>query len=643
LNDLAKNVILWIVIAVVLLSVFQSFSPSSPRVQTIPYSTFLSYVENGSVQEVTFEGEAIRGKRTGNEGTFLTYSPETDNTALIGMLHEHGVLINASPPEQQSFLLQLFISSFPILLLIGVWVYFMRQMQGAGGGRGAMSFGKSRARLLGEDQVHVTFADVAGVEEAKEEVVEIVDFLKDPAKFQRLGGKIPKGVLMVGPPGTGKTLLARAIAGEAKVPFFTISGSDFVEMFVGVGASRVRDMFEQAKKHAPCIIFIDEIDAVGRHRGAGLGGGHDEREQTLNQLLVEMDGFEGNEGVIVIAATNRPDVLDPALLRPGRFDRQVVVPLPDVRGREQILKVHMRKVPVDPNVKPAVIARGTPGFSGADLANLVNEAALLAARANRRTVRMEEFDKAKDKIMMGTERRSMVMSEEEKKLTAYHESGHAIVGLLVPDHDPVYKVTIIPRGRALGVTMFLPEEDRYSYSKQRLMSQMKSLFGGRIAEELIFGRDYVTTGASNDIERATEIARNMVTKWGLSDRLGPLTYTEDDGEIFLGRSVTRHKQVSDVTAHAIDEEVRKLIDTAYNEAKALLQENEPKLHMMAQALMKYETIDEHQIRDIMEGRTPRPPEDWDEPSEGTRIAEPESSPAPAFGGPHGQTGPAGQH
>ncbi|HEX6995616.1 MAG TPA: ATP-dependent zinc metalloprotease FtsH [Gammaproteobacteria bacterium] len=644
MNDLAKNVILWIVIAVVLLSVFQSFSPSSPRVQTIPYSTFLSYVENGSVQEVTFEGEAIRGKRTGNEGTFLTYSPETDNTALIGMLHEHGVVFSGSPPEQQSFLLQLFISSFPILLLIGVWVYFMRQMQGAGGGRGAMSFGKSRARLLGEDQVHVTFADVAGVEEAKEEVVEIVDFLKDPAKFQRLGGKIPKGVLMVGPPGTGKTLLARAIAGEAKVPFFTISGSDFVEMFVGVGASRVRDMFEQAKKHAPCIIFIDEIDAVGRHRGAGLGGGHDEREQTLNQLLVEMDGFEGNEGVIVIAATNRPDVLDPALLRPGRFDRQVVVPLPDVRGREQILKVHMRKVPVDPNVKPAVIARGTPGFSGADLANLVNEAALLAARANRRTVRMEEFDKAKDKIMMGTERRSMVMSEEEKKLTAYHESGHAIVGLLVPDHDPVYKVTIIPRGRALGVTMFLPEEDRYSYSKQRLMSQMKSLFGGRIAEELIFGRDYVTTGASNDIERATEIARNMVTKWGLSDRLGPLTYTEDDGEIFLGRSVTRHKQVSDVTAHAIDEEVRKLIDTAYNEAKALLQENEPKLHMMAQALMKYETIDEHQIRDIMEGRTPRPPEDWDEPSEpGTRIAEPESSPAPAFGGPHGQAGPAGQH
>ncbi len=455
-----------------------------------------------------------------------------------------------------------------------------------------MSFGKSRARLLGEDQVSVTFADVAGVEEAKEEVVEIVDFLKDPAKFQRLGGKIPKGVLMVGSPGTGKTLLARAIAGEAKVPFFTISGSDFVEMFVGVGASRVRDMFDQAKKHAPCIIFIDEIDAVGRHRGAGLGGGHDEREQTLNQLLVEMDGFEGNEGVIVIAATNRPDVLDPALLRPGRFDRQVVVPLPDVRGREQILKVHMRKVPVDGNVKPSVIARGTPGFSGADLANLVNEAALIAARSNRRTVSMEEFDKAKDKIMMGAERRSLVMSEAEKKLTAYHESGHAIVGLSVPDHDPVYKVTIIPRGRALGVTMFLPEEDRYSYSKQRLMSSMKSLYGGRLAEEIVFGPAYVTTGAANDIERATDIARNMVTKWGLSDRLGPLTYTEDDGEIFLGRSVTRHKQVSDVTAHAIDEEVRTLIDNCYGEAKRILESNRDKLDVMAAALMKYETIDE---------------------------------------------------
>jgi cell division protease FtsH len=614
LNDLAKNVILWIVIAVVLLSVFQSFGTNNPRNAPVPYSTFLSYVKEGAVRRVVFDGEVIHVTRQ-DDSQFVTYNPETDNTALIGTLEDHDVTVEASPPERQSFLLQLFISSFPILLLIAVWVYFMRQMQGGGSGRGAMSFGKSRARLLGEDQVTVTFADVAGVEEAKEEVVEIVDFLKDPGKFQRLGGKIPKGVLMVGSPGTGKTLLARAIAGEAKVPFFTISGSDFVEMFVGVGASRVRDMFEQAKKHAPCIIFIDEIDAVGRHRGAGLGGGHDEREQTLNQLLVEMDGFEGNEGVIVIAATNRPDVLDPALLRPGRFDRQVVVPLPDVRGREQILKVHMRKVPVDANVKPQIIARGTPGFSGADLANLVNEAALLAARANKRTVTMEEFDKAKDKIMMGTERRSMVMSESEKKLTAYHESGHAIVGLLVPDHDPVYKVTIIPRGRALGVTMFLPEEDRYSYSKQRLMSQMKSLYGGRLAEELVFGPAYVTTGASNDIERATDIARNMVTKWGLSDRLGPLTYTEDDGEIFLGRSVTRHKQVSDVTAHAIDEEVRELIDTCYQEAKEILETNEEKLHLMAQALIKYETIDENQIRDIMKGQEPRPPEDWTEPPE----------------------------
>ena len=638
MNDLAKNVILWIVIAVVLLSVFQSFSTTNQRVMTVPYSTFLGYIEDGSVDEVVIDTESrtIRGLRNGEP--FVTYNPETDNTALIGTLQDNEVLVEASAPKQQSFLLQLFVSSFPILLLIAVWVYFMRQMQGGGGGRGAMSFGKSRARLLGEDQVSVTFADVAGIEEAKEEVVEIVDFLKDPGKFQRLGGKIPKGVLMVGSPGTGKTLLARAIAGEAKVPFFTISGSDFVEMFVGVGASRVRDMFDQAKKHAPCIIFIDEIDAVGRHRGAGLGGGHDEREQTLNQLLVEMDGFEGNEGVIVIAATNRPDVLDPALLRPGRFDRQVVVPLPDVRGREQILKVHMRKVPVDANVKPSIIARGTPGFSGADLANLVNEAALLAARANKRTVKMEEFDKAKDKIMMGTERRSMVMSEAEKKLTAYHESGHAIVGLSVPDHDPVYKVTIIPRGRALGVTMFLPEEDRYSYSKQRLMSQMKSLYGGRLAEELVFGPAYVTTGASNDIERATDIARNMVTKWGLSDRLGPLTYSEDDGEIFLGRSVTRHKQVSDVTAHAIDEEVRELIDACYTEAKQILEDNRDKLDQMAAALMKYETIDEIQIKDIMAGRAPRPPEDWDdsEPGETVPTGEADDPGAAPLGGPAGQ-------
>ena len=639
MNDLAKNVILWIVIAVVLLSVFQSFGPTNQRVSPVPYSDFLSQVRDGSVSEVTFDEDAIRFLRNGED--FVTYNPESENTLLIGMLDENGVLIQASPPEQQSFLLQLFISSFPILLLIAVWVYFMRQMQGGGGGRGAMSFGKSKARLLSEDQVSVTFADVAGIEEPKEEVVEIVEFLKDPAKFQRLGGKIPKGVLLVGSPGTGKTLLARAIAGEAKVPFFTISGSDFVEMFVGVGASRVRDMFEQAKKHAPCIIFIDEIDAVGRHRGAGLGGGHDEREQTLNQLLVEMDGFEGNEGVIVIAATNRPDVLDPALLRPGRFDRQVTVPLPDVRGREQILKVHMRKVPLADDVKPSVIARGTPGFTGADLANLVNEAALLAARANRRTVSMEEFDKAKDKIMMGTERRSMIMSDDEKKLTAYHESGHAVVGLSVPDHDPVYKVTIIPRGRALGVTMFLPEEDRYSFSKQRLMSQMKSLFGGRIAEELIFGPAYVTTGASNDIERATEIARNMVTKWGLSETMGPLTYSEDDGEIFLGRSVTRHKQVSDVTAHAIDEEVRQLINECYQEAKKILERETDKLHLMAETLIKYETIDENQIKQIMTGKEPSPPEDWDdsEPGEGEAVdvaVSDEEKGVPPLGGPAGQ-------
>jgi cell division protease FtsH len=639
LNDLAKNIILWIVIAIVLLTVFQSFGTGPRQSDTIEYSEFLDLVQSGQVDQVIFEGDTVKGARTTGE-RFTTFSPETDNTALIGELKKNNVRISAMAPKGQNILVSLFINSFPVLLLIGVWVYFMRQMQGGAGGRGAMSFGKSRARLLGEDQVKVTFVDVAGVEEAKEEVSEIVDFLKDPAKFQRLGGKIPKGVLMVGSPGTGKTLLARAIAGEAKVPFFTISGSDFVEMFVGVGASRVRDMFEQAKKHAPCIIFIDEIDAVGRHRGAGLGGGHDEREQTLNQLLVEMDGFEGNEGIIVIAATNRPDVLDPALLRPGRFDRQVVVPLPDVRGREQILKVHMRKVPLADDVKPSIIARGTPGFSGADLANLVNEAALFAARANRRTVTMEEFEKAKDKIMMGAERRSMVMNESEKKLTAYHEAGHAIVGLTVPDHDPVYKVSIIPRGRALGVTMFLPEEDRYSYSKRRLNSQIASLFGGRIAEELVFGADAVTTGASNDIERATDIARNMVTKWGLSDRLGPLTYTEEDGEVFLGRTVTQHKQVSDVTIHAIDEEVRKIIDLNYQLATTILTRHIEQLHTMASALIKYETIDDGQIRDIMAGREPRPPEGWDNTGTGT--------PASAFGGnkPAGEPGigePASQH
>jgi cell division protease FtsH len=638
LNDLAKNIVLWVVIAVVLATVVSNFSGRGAALQEMPYSSFLEHVKDGSIAQVTFTGDKISGLRESGE-QFVVYNPETDNSALIGTLVEHGITFSAAPPERQSFLMQLFISSFPILLLIGVWVYFMRQMQGGAGGRGAMSFGKSRARLLNEDQVTVTFADVAGVDEAKEEVGEIVDFLKDPSKFQKLGGKIPRGVLMVGSPGTGKTLLAKAIAGEAKVPFFTISGSDFVEMFVGVGASRVRDMFEQAKKQAPCIIFIDEIDAVGRHRGAGLGGGHDEREQTLNQLLVEMDGFEGNEGVIVIAATNRPDVLDPALLRPGRFDRQVVVPLPDVRGREQILKVHMRKLPLSEDVKPSIIARGTPGFSGADLANLVNEAALFAARANRRTVTMEEFERAKDKIMMGAERKSMVMDEKEKKLTAYHEAGHAIVGLNVPDHDPVYKVTIIPRGRALGVTMFLPEADRYSTSKRQLESKIATLFGGRVAEEMVFGPEYVTTGASNDIERATELARNMVTKWGLSDRLGPQTYSEDDGEVFLGRSVTQHKQVSDVTAHAIDEEVRRLIDTNYKRARDILDRESEKLHKMADALIRYETIDEAQIRDIMEGRDPRPPADWEDKD----TPSPGSSPRPQLDGeaPSGQ--PAPQH
>ncbi len=607
MNDMAKNLILWVIIAIVLMSVFNNFGTRPSHSQQMAYSQFLEEVKQGRVQRVTIEGRTVQGVMEGGE-RFSTYSPE--DPGLIKDLLDHNVQIDARPPEQQSLLMQIFISWFPMLLLIGVWVFFMRQMQGGAGGRGAMSFGKSRARLQGEDQVKVTFADVAGVEEAKEEVAELVEFLRDPAKFQRLGGKIPRGVLMVGPPGTGKTLLAKAIAGEAKVPFFTISGSDFVEMFVGVGASRVRDMFDQAKKHAPCIIFIDEIDAVGRHRGAGLGGGHDEREQTLNQLLVEMDGFEGNEGIIVIAATNRPDVLDPALLRPGRFDRQVVVGLPDVRGREQILKVHMRRLPLADDVKPSVIARGTPGFSGADLANLVNEAALFAARANKRLVEMDDFERAKDKLLMGTERRSMVMSDQEKKLTAYHESGHAIVGRLVPEHDPIHKVSIIPRGRALGVTLFLPTEDRYSYSKQRLESQISSLFGGRIAEELIFGPQYVTTGAQNDIQRATELARSMVTKWGLSDKLGPLTYSEDEGEVFLGHSVTRHKMLSDGTARAIDEEIRNFIDRNYKRAEDLLKEHIEKLHLMAEALIKYETIDSEQIDDIMAGKPPRPPQGW---------------------------------
>ncbi|MEX2479801.1 MAG: ATP-dependent zinc metalloprotease FtsH [Gammaproteobacteria bacterium] len=617
---MARNLVLWIVIALVLMLVFQNFTPRHGAARSMDYSDFIAEVKSGRVAKATIDGKTIEVEMHDGSRLF-TYSPETDNGPVIGMLLDNNVRIEAQPPDQQGLLMQIFISWFPFLLLIAVWVYLMRQMQGGAGGRGALSFGKSRARLLGEDQVRINFNDVAGVDEAKEEVKELVDFLKDPGKFQKLGGKIPRGVLMVGSPGTGKTLLAKAIAGEAKVPFFTISGSDFVEMFVGVGASRVRDMFEQAKKHAPCIIFIDEIDAVGRHRGAGLGGGHDEREQTLNQLLVEMDGFDGNEGVIIIAATNRPDVLDPALLRPGRFDRQVVVPLPDIRGREQILKVHMRKVPVSDDVRPGILARGTPGFSGADLANLVNEAALFAARVNKRLVDMEEFEKAKDKIMMGAERRSMVMSEKEKKLTAYHEAGHAIVGRLVPSHDPVYKVTIIPRGRALGVTMFLPEEDRLSYSRERLESQISSLFGGRIAEELVFGSDAVTTGASNDIERVTEIARNMVTRWGLSSKLGPMTYSDDEGEVFLGHSVTQHKQVSDETARIIDEEVRGIVDRNYTRAREILESNIEKLHLMAEALVKYETLDTGQIDDIMEGRPPREPQDWgDDGSRGGHAA-----------------------
>ena len=634
MSDLTKNILVFVVVAVVMMSVFQNLGGlSTGQTQRQDYSDFLGQVRTGQVERVEFQGDKITyGSR--EPLSFYTISPETDNNALIGLLEENNVRFTAEEPESQSLISQLLISSFPILLLIGVWVYFMRQMQG-GGGRGAMSFGKSKAKLLGEDNIKITFDDVAGIEEAKQELSEVVEFLRDPRKFQRLGGKIPKGVLTVGPPGTGKTLLAKAIAGEAKVPFFTISGSDFVEMFVGVGASRVRDMFETAKKQAPCIIFIDELDAVGRHRGAGLGGGHDEREQTLNQMLVEMDGFEGNEGVIVIAATNRPDVLDPALLRPGRFDRQVVVPLPDIRGREGILKVHMRKVPVSDDVDPSIIARGTPGFSGADLANLVNEAALFAARENKRTVTMDEFEQAKDKIMMGAERRSMVMSNKEKLNTAYHEAGHAIVGYIVPDHDPVHKVTIIPRGRALGVTMYLPEEDKYSISKEKLESNISSLYGGRLAEEMTLGPEGVTTGASNDIERATEIARNMVTKWGLSDKLGPLTYSEDEGEVFLGRSVTQQKQISPETAQAIDAEVRKIIDRNYKRAKDILKKHEKELKSMADALMKYETIDRQQIIDIMEGREPGPPEGWEDKNKSgmsKKSIKKESNP-PVIGGP----------
>ncbi|WP_177408638.1 ATP-dependent zinc metalloprotease FtsH [Pseudomonas sp. M30-35] len=607
---MAKNLILWLIIAAVLVTVMNNFS-SPNESNKLNYSEFIQQVQEGEVKRVTVDGYIISGVHS-DGSSFETVRPAIQDNGLIKDLIDNKVDIVGKQPERQSIWTQLLVASFPILVIIAVFMFFMRQMQGGAGGKGGpMSFGKSKARLLSEDQVKTTFADVAGCDEAKEEVSELVEFLRDPGKFQRLGGRIPRGVLMVGSPGTGKTLLAKAVAGEAKVPFFTISGSDFVEMFVGVGASRVRDMFEQAKKHAPCIIFIDEIDAVGRHRGAGMGGGHDEREQTLNQLLVEMDGFEANDGIIVIAATNRPDVLDPALLRPGRFDRQVVVGLPDIRGREQILKVHMRKVPMGEDVKPAVIARGTPGFSGADLANLVNEASLFAARSGKRLVEMKEFELAKDKIMMGAERKTMVMSDKEKLNTAYHEAGHAIVGRLVPEHDPVYKVSIIPRGRALGVTMFLPEEDRYSLSKRALISQICSLFGGRIAEEMTLGFDGVTTGASNDIMRATQLARNMVTKWGLSEKLGPLMYAEEEGEVFLGRSMgSQSSNISGDTAKLIDQEIRSIIDGCYDTAKRMLEENRDKLEAMAEALMKYETIDADQIEDIMCGRIPREPRDW---------------------------------
>ncbi|MDY4302293.1 ATP-dependent zinc metalloprotease FtsH [Pseudomonas salmasensis] len=632
---MAKNLILWLIIAAVLVTVMNNFSsPNEP--QTLNYSDFIQQVKDGKVERVAVDGYVITGKR--NDGdSFKTIRPAIQDNGLIGDLVDNKVIVEGKQPEQQSIWTQLLVASFPILVIIAVFMFFMRQMQGGAGGKGGpMSFGKSKARLLSEDQVKTTLADVAGCDEAKEEVGELVEFLRDPGKFQRLGGRIPRGVLMVGPPGTGKTLLAKAIAGEAKVPFFTISGSDFVEMFVGVGASRVRDMFEQAKKHAPCIIFIDEIDAVGRHRGAGMGGGHDEREQTLNQLLVEMDGFEMNDGIIVIAATNRPDVLDPALLRPGRFDRQVVVGLPDIRGREQILKVHMRKVPMGDDVAPAVIARGTPGFSGADLANLVNEASLFAARTGKRIVEMKEFELAKDKIMMGAERKSMVMSEKEKQNTAYHEAGHAIVGRVVPEHDPVYKVSIIPRGRALGVTMFLPEEDRYSLSKRALISQICSLYGGRIAEEMTLGFDGVTTGASNDIMRASQIARNMVTKWGLSEKLGPLMYAEEEGEVFLGRGGGgQSASFSGETAKLIDSEVRSIIDQCYGTAKQILTDNRDKLDAMADALMKYETIDADQIDDIMAGRAPREPRDWEGGSgtSGTPPVVQNERPETPIGGP----------
>jgi cell division protease FtsH len=623
LNNLIKNVAIWLVIALVLMTVFNQFSTRQAGQKPMEYSQFIEEVKQGNVAKVTIEGRVLKGvKRSGER--FTTYSPS--DPWLVSDLLKNGVIIEAKPEEEPSLLMNIFVSWFPMLLLIGVWIFFMRQMQGGGRG-GAFSFGKSRARMLDESNNTITFADVAGCEEAKEEVAELVEFLRDPSKFQKLGGRIPRGVLMVGNPGTGKTLLAKAIAGEAKVPFFSISGSDFVEMFVGVGAARVRDMFENAKKHAPCIVFIDEIDAVGRQRGAGLGGGNDEREQTLNQLLVEMDGFETNSGVIVIAATNRPDVLDPALLRPGRFDRQVVVPLPDIRGREQILLVHMRKVPMAPDVKADVIARGTPGFSGADLANLVNEAALFAARGNKRLVDMEDFERAKDKIFMGPERKSMVITEEEKRATAYHESGHAIVGAMLPGLDPVHKVTIIPRGRALGLTWVLPERDRLSQYRKQILAQISFLFGGRIAEE-IFVHD-ISTGAANDFERATQLARDMVTRYGMSDSMGPMVYGENEGEVFLGRSVTMHKNVSEITMQKVDAEIRRIIDEQYAVAHKIIDDNRDKIEAMTKALMEWETIDAEQIKDIVEGRPPRPPKPATPPSPQSKDSSPPTATAPA--------------
>lgn len=616
---MVKNLVLWVVVAVVMMTAYQSFNSNGVSDST-DYTTFVYDVSNSQVKEARFDANEITV--TKNDGSkYMTVMPPLEDKKLLDDLLNKKVKIEGTPFEKRSLLSQILISWFPMLFLVGVWIFFMRQMQGGGGK--AMSFGKSRAKMLNQDQIKVTFADVAGCDEAKEEVGEVVDFLREPKKFQNLGGKIPKGILMVGPPGTGKTLLAKAIAGEAKVPFFTISGSDFVEMFVGVGASRVRDMFEQAKKNAPCLIFIDEIDAVGRQRGAGLGGGHDEREQTLNQMLVEMDGFGGNEGVIVIAATNRPDVLDPALTRPGRFDRQVVVGLPDVKGREQILKVHMRKVPVADDVDAMTLARGTPGYSGADLANLVNEAALFAARSNKRTVSMLEFEKAKDKINMGPERRTMIMTDKQKESTAYHEAAHAIVGYLVPEHDPVHKVTIIPRGRALGVTFFLPEGDQISISQKQLESKLSTLYAGRLAEDLIYGEENISTGASNDIKVATNIARNMVTQWGFSDKLGPILYTEDEGEVFLGRSMAKAKHMSDETAHAIDEEVRAIVNRNYARARQILIDNMDILHAMKDALVKYETIEEEQIKQLMNREPVTPPSGWEDNKDTSPKAKPQ--------------------